>query len=52
MKININDKEVDLVVNGEVQTEVVKKAKLIDKNILADEVVRKAKEKLQSEGQL
>lgn len=44
MKLNINGKEVDLVVNGEPQQATVKKAKLSDKNLNPDEIVRKAKE--------
>jgi hypothetical protein len=46
MKFNINGKEVDIVVNGEVQTEAAKKAKLSDQGLTQDEVVRKAKEEL------
>lgn len=48
MKLNINGKEVDLVVNGEVQDQVVKKAKLSEKAMSPDEVVKKAKEALKA----
>jgi len=44
MKLSINGKEVDLVVNGEVQTSVIRKAKLADKNMSPNEIVRKARE--------
>lgn len=49
MKLNINGKEVDLIINGEVQTTIVKKVKLSDKEMSADEVIRKAKEALENE---
>jgi len=44
MKLNINNKEVDLVINGETPAALAKKAKVIDKNLSADEIVRKVKE--------
>ena len=49
MKLNINGKEVDLVINGEIAEEQVKKAKLSDKGMSPDEVIRKAKEKQEDE---
>ena len=51
MKLNINGKEVDLIVNGEIQEIAVKKAKLSDKQMSSNEVVRKAKEALEKENE-
>lgn len=53
MKLNINGKEVDVAVNGEVQSFLAKKGKLSDKGMDADEVVRQKREEIkkQSEGQ-
>lgn len=44
MKININGKEVEIVVNGEKVNSLIKKAKLADLKLSPDEVVKKAKE--------
>lgn len=44
MKLNINGKEVDLIVNGEKRIKVVKKPKLSDKDLLPDEQVRKIRD--------
>ena len=47
MKINVNGIEVDLVVNGDSPEFLAKKAKLADKGMSPDEVVRKHKEMLE-----
>jgi len=47
MKINVNGIEVDLVVNGDSPEFLAKKAKLADKNMSPDEVVRKHREMLE-----
>ena len=44
MKLNINGKEVELFVNGEKQSSLANKGKLSDKNMSADEIIKKAKE--------
>lgn len=49
MKINIDGKEVELRVNGEVQESTVVKKKMADRGMSADEAVKKAKAKAESE---
>lgn len=52
MKLNINGKEVDLVVNGEKVDFAAKKAKLSDKKMSMDKIVKKAKEAAEAQEQL
>lgn len=47
MKLNVAGKEVDLIVNGKIQDKTVKKAKLSDRDMSPDEIVRASKEKLE-----
>ena len=47
MKINVNGKEVDLIVNGVSVEALAKKGKLSDKRLIPDEVVRKRREELE-----
>ena len=49
MKFNINGKDVDLFINGEKIDKMIKKAKLSDKQLDPNKIVRKAKEKLEEE---
>ena len=47
MKVNIDGKSVDILVNGQIQSSTIVKKKLSDKKMSVDEVVRKAKELLE-----
>ena len=47
MKINVNGKEVELVVNGSSPEFLAKKVKLADKDLSPDEVVRKHRDAIE-----
>lgn len=46
MKLSIGEKNVDLIVNGKQQTLLIKKAKLSDRGLSPDVIIKQAKEEI------